>query len=809
MVYEIKIVVNAKKRTYELMAEQMPKDLRESLEKLLEDSGDCFVKDFAVRMTIDEEAMRCEGYFEGNDYKYKHNFKNLNAGSIFVELHRIASANNCVGWDVVTVCRDESKHGVAELVTFVISIKKVCREEILGRQPRFMDLLALEAQEVTGVRGIINQKEAVVIEVEEPHKFDLLRFVEDFLFANCETLDPYQVMDIQVEESAYREEIKQYMETCNDRLVDEMFAELEKRLEETEKAQAEEKRQKEQLRAKLQEEGAGTDKSSFDYPVKFSPAMISYIEELRRVTKTLYEIDGLSQFFTKSLLVSMDDGWGYSSFLKTIRDELLRFYKVSAKDISITETSWKNSDGLSPWEGQPDAIKRVAEGMKINGKFSIISYDMTPWLTELENPALLNYIRRIGQYAENVICVFRFPYMESKALRRAESQLSNVLSLRTIVVPPVSLENMVAYFKNRLRTAGFVEKSDCDELLEQWICQEKNEGNFYGYKTLDKMASELIYHKALHGDKSKVVTFIHPEDIRPMLTEQLEAEDAYQLLDELIGIAQVKTKVREIVAQIKLQKRLEEQGKAVDKPSIHMMFLGNPGTGKTTVARIIGRILRQEGILRKGQFLERQGGDFVERYIGHSAAKVQACCREAYGNVLFIDEAYGMSVDGARGNTTDEILPVLISEMENHRDDMCIIFAGYTEEMKEFLKQNSGLESRISHSIEFPNYTKEELVQIFFRMVEGKFEYEEALKETVIEYISNIPEECFQTREFSNGRFVRNLYEHLWGKAAYRMSLSGETEVVLRREDMIGVMEEEDMDSLIAEKNTRKIGFLS
>lgn len=702
-------------------------------------------------------------------------------------------------WDKVIV--QERK-----LVRFAIMPEEHCEEEILRKKSDFFSAFSAGVEKVKGVKVAYYLENVINVCVFEEHIFDLLDFIEDFMWKACEITDPYNVLIITVRDKAVEAQVKNYIQSYNNRMVEELFADLERRLTEEAKEKATEKsaeRTKGENTMRKQENRC----TGFEYPVKFSPEMMTYITELRQVTQALDQINNLPQFYTKSLLVSMDDGWGYSAFLKAIRDELLPYYNAEKDDIDVEEVTVSATDGMERWVAVPKAIKTKAGNVVERRKFSIASFDIRDWMSEVNRPELLDCLRKIGQYSDNILCVFRIPYMDAKVVRNIEEQMSSVLSLRTIIVPPVSVENMVIYLKDKIRESRFMIDEACDEWLEQWICQEKNEGNFFGYKTLDKMSGELIYHKALHDDGSKVLTFIDQEDIAPMLTEQFADSDAYELLEELIGIAQVKTRVREIVAQIKLQKNLEEQGKSVEKPTMHMMFTGNPGTGKTTVARIIGRILKQEGILHKGQFFEKQGNDFVGKYIGHSAPLVRASCRDAYGSVLFIDEAYGMAVEGTKWNSGAEVVATFISEMENHRDDLCVIMAGYTDEMQEFMKVNSGLESRIPHVIEFPNYTRDELVQIFFKMVDGNFEYEEALKETLVDYINSIPEENFETKEFSNGRFVRNLYEHLWGKAAYRISLSGETDIILKKEDMVSVIEEETLSSMMKEKSKKKIGF--
>ena len=240
-----------------------------------------------------------------------------------------------------------------------------------------------------------------------------------------------------------------------------------------------------------------------------------------------------------------------------------------------------------------------------------------------------------------------------------------------------------------------------------------------------------------------------------------------------------------------------------------MMFTGNPGTGKTTVARILGRIMKEEGVRRKGYFYEIKGRDLCGRYVGETAPKTSTYCRDAYGSILFIDEAYGLYQHDMGRDYGKEAIQTLIAEMENHRDDFCVIMAGYEDEMKEMLQANQGLESRIPYILHFPNYNREELETIFFKMLGDKFEYTDDLKEGVHQFFQDIAEETMNDKSFSNARLVRNLFERAWGKAAYRQSLSGgEGPIVIRKEDLLCASEETEFKKMLEDKGQRRIGFV-
>jgi len=266
-------------------------------------------------------------------------------------------------------------------------------------------------------------------------------------------------------------------------------------------------------------------------------------------------------------------------------------------------------------------------------------------------------------------------------------------------------------------------------------------------------------------------------------------------INKLIGIENVKSEINKIVNYVKICKKRD--GKM---PCLHMCFTGNPGTGKTTVARIIGEIFKEENILSQGSFTEIHGRDLVGQYVGWTAKEVQRYVRRARGGVLFIDEAYSLNSD-RRGSFEDEAIATLIKEMEDKRDDICIILAGYKNEMNELIHRNPGFESRIQFYIDFPNYNIDELYQIFKSLAKSeKYKISSKIKD---EFEEKLP--LFIEKEnFSNGRFIRNLYEKVKMEQATRVSKNKKENInLIRRCDVEQVLSK----TKIPNERKIKIGF--
>lgn len=262
--------------------------------------------------------------------------------------------------------------------------------------------------------------------------------------------------------------------------------------------------------------------------------------------------------------------------------------------------------------------------------------------------------------------------------------------------------------------------------------------DFYGYSTIQEICNPM--------DKLD-------EDTRTL-------QDLLNELNALVGLEKVKNKVQDLIVYQKVQKMRREKNLHSSKNTLHLAFTGNPGTGKTTVARIVGRIYKQIGLLSKGHFVEVSRTDLIAGYQGQTALKVKKVIEQAKGGVLFIDEAYSITENDKSDSYGRECLTELTKALEDYREDLVVIVAGYTEPMSKFFESNPGLESRFNTFIEFDDYSPNELDSILHYMCKmNDYILDEKVKEKIHSYFEK--KTTMKDKNFANARLVRNLYDNL------------------------------------------------
>ena len=255
-------------------------------------------------------------------------------------------------------------------------------------------------------------------------------------------------------------------------------------------------------------------------------------------------------------------------------------------------------------------------------------------------------------------------------------------------------------------------------------------------------------------------------DLQAILRDTHVLEVLEELDRDLVGLAPVKKRIQDIAAFLVVSKARSQLGLEADAPSLHMCFTGNPGTGKTTVALKMAQILHRLGYVRKGHVVSVTRDDLVGQYIGHTAPKTKDVLKRAMGGVLFIDEAYYLYRPENERDYGQEAIEILLQVMENHRDDLVVILAGYKDRMDTFFKSNPGMSSRIAHHIDFPDYGEGELMQIADRMLAGQhYRFGAGAREAFAQYIDR----RMQQPHFANARSIRNALDRARLRAASRL----------------------------------------
>lgn len=301
--------------------------------------------------------------------------------------------------------------------------------------------------------------------------------------------------------------------------------------------------------------------------------------------------------------------------------------------------------------------------------------------------------------------------------------------------------------------------------------------------------------KGLGGNKQAQDTD-HPLEPAP---PEKTVEECLADLDAMVGLTDVKQQVRRFLAMQQANEVRAKAGLPVVPLSLHLVFTGDPGTGKTTVARIVSELYRAAQLLPNGSFVETDRSGLVAGYVGQTALKVNEILDQADGGVLFIDEAYSL-YQGAGNDFGDEAVAALVKGMEDRRERLAVIVSGYEEEMKRFLDSNPGLRSRFQTQIHFPNYSPDELLTIFNKMCD---DMQVGVHPNVVNTLSRHFEEIDSGGSRGNGRYVRNLFESMYSRMALAAAADGSI-----TDTELSTFTEEHLPPLGDEKSRQRLGFI-
>lgn len=371
---------------------------------------------------------------------------------------------------------------------------------------------------------------------------------------------------------------------------------------------------------------------------------------------------------------------------------------------------------------------------------------------------------------------------------------------------------LIKYFAAKER---YTIDNESDSILTKYIKYLKEKDLFENTYTARRIVNKaIVKHGAIDIASCLTSGDFYMEDIDKLEDENktldISEADIFKELDGMIGLYEVKKRIKEITAYVKTQLKRKKLGLKSEPICLHMSFVGNPGTGKTSVARCIGKILKNIGALSKGQFIEASREDLVGAYIGQTALKTADKIKEAEGGVLFIDEAYSLNSFSKR-DYGYEVISTLVKKMEDLRDNLVVIFAGYPEEMSGFISMNPGLKDRVQFKLEFKDYKAGELLDIWKKFFsDSGYEIDmDALYE-----MEKISHELYENKNssFSNGRIIRKCFERAKIHQAVRIINSDKTEteefIKITSEDIESLNEDEDLAEILHRADLKKcIGF--
>ena len=491
-----------------------------------------------------------------------------------------------------------------------------------------------------------------------------------------------------------------------------------------------------------------------------------------------------SFFLSTAFLFSVNSGSGYKTSLNLLSDLMVETGLFS-------EPATRKEYAL-PSPKEPDASQKI---QNILGTLEyalstprIITFDITPWLGHTGDKLFKNLLMYLFQNNSKCLIIFRIPYVKQALIDETATDLSDIISTRIVVFEPFTNKELRLIAERMTSPYGISFSADAADQFDRLIEKEKGNGYFYGIHTVRKVIGDIIRELELQESSVQSENNIITSSIIKHAETAPAQEDiqGFEKFSDMIGMASVEQKLREVIFQIQYSR---ETG-LTKRPCMHMFFTGNPGTGKTTVARILGAELKKHNLLRIGKFFEHKGRDLCAEYVGQTTPKTVAICEQAYGSVLFIDEAYSLAAGNSRNDYGKEAIDALIAEMENHYDDLVVIFAGYPEDMEKLLSLNPGMRSRVPYTIEFPNYSRAELFQIFDKMSTEHFMRSPDFLAHAGEFFSNLPSDLLDDKSFGNARFVRNIYERVWGKAIVRSSQADNAIIELTSDDFDNAIKE-------------------
>ena len=523
--------------------------------------------------------------------------------------------------------------------------------------------------------------------------------------------------------------------------------------------------------------------------------------EIHRMAPVLREREIRDVVTARAYLFSIDEGFGLNTSVNLLTALLVQERLFRATDIAI-------SAKLIPYDENTDVLAPVEEAMsQLSGRIAIL--DISAWIDMIDSPRFASFMEELGASSDGLIYVFRVPFMEQNILTKISEQLSDVILVRPVSFVPLSNRELKDSAENMLESYGFDAEEDAWEMFRQRMAEEKSDGKFYGIHTAQKIVQDMVYQKlrsmssdeiALQAGKSSdeqpELIHIYKEDLEGFIRNRILETPVEEELGTLVSASKLKDDIYKILEDI-------SASKDSDRP-MNMRFIGSPGTGKTTVARMVGRLMKEKGLLEDGFLYEHSSKDLIPDSQVQAAPSVMAICTDARGSVLYIDELYHLIDAASEGNESAlAAIETLTSKMKSGTGDMLIIMAGDEYEMEKLISLDESFREYIPYTLDFPDYSRAELAGIFMDMLRRSGLKEgDGLKNAVEGYFEKLKDGDMRSSDFSNARFVRNLFESTLSKSIMRSQMEGGEKDLVKKEDFMAASSH-DVERFFAKQSRR------
>jgi len=486
--------------------------------------------------------------------------------------------------------------------------------------------------------------------------------------------------------------------------------------------------------------------------IPFTPESRATVNGIVRYIVNRYTTDSKVPFLPFNLALFTKDEKLADETVEILRDFLSYYNYYPKGNISTVEYRFPEG-GL---EGLIKLIKDTAKNTVIHVKeLDLLTAGLQGTNASKITLSMAQLVNTVAEKKDNLCIVVSGEKAKLDTALNAYPDFYNGTLSHRLTISDIPTVQIVQAIINELKTKYELEAGFEGE-LEYYVISKYSESTLKSKAFIESVVNTIIFNH--YNKELNTQNLLLCKDI-PAATNRRSDEEIWKELDSLTGLENVKEEIRAIDTLLKFNKKMEALGKkASQRPNMHMVFAGNPGTGKTTVARLLAEVLFNVGFIKQNKLVEVSAKDLIGQYIGHTAPKTAQVCESAYGGVLFIDEAYELTVkeSGSTSVFRSECISELIKQMEDNRDKLIIILAGYSKEMEELLRSNAGFSSRIGKIIEFEDYSNAQLVEMFVRLAQKNgLKVTENAKAAATKniYLAKMLE------NFGNGRYVRNLYE--------------------------------------------------